>query len=348
MDIICNYLKHTYNTNILEKIDEENTLFFKKISKYFKNKNIGNSNLLNLIYNHYYAKKPIADFLEGPHSLTYHTSIKYNMNIYCFGERHSFDLKCPKKSGSMKCSEYISKLIDSTDVFLDIFVEIPRENINYNSSVISDLSKMDCSPHVKRNKKKCNLVRVHYIDIRRETKFTKNNDGMKSFLSLRKSLQKNENIEGTNLDYFRKISSMTLSELYNHFSENISKSLYYTNKEVNKSLLRNKIQKFINLELYNVLKKNYKIVDILTSISSIIIDMYFLSRLFKIYNIKSNNQPQRSYNVIVYTGTSHSNRYRRFFNNEMKFVEEEKYIQKNLSETCIDMKNISQPFFKKL
>ena len=106
----------------------------------------------------------------------------------------------------------------------------------------------------------------------------------------------------------------------------------------------------------NVIKSFEAIIPCFVSIVSISPDLYVLARLFKSFNISKPafqgaipyDQPQKAYNVIIYAGDQHAQRYRRFLNDFQEFKEVGKTGQaedgKN-DDSCINMEHIHQPFF---
>lgn len=56
---------------------------------------------------------------------------------------------------------------------------------------------------------------------------------------------------------------------------------------------------------------------------ALLMDLYSLVRIFKIYNVKTDCQPNRNYNLIIYAGDAHSRVYRRF----MKFYSRQQKLR---------------------
>jgi len=182
---ICNQLTKTYNTNYLNYVDKKIQGMFLYESERNKN-NKGNTVLMNLIYNHYKKKKPIATFIGGPITLSLHWSNKYKKMIYIFGEKHSSTIDCDKipdyNNEQIPVELFLENLVKNTDVFLDIFIESPIfEKGEYKNLILlhSDLRLdkvfnkfrlcIQSLTRVQENiKEQCRLSRIHYFDIRRK------------------------------------------------------------------------------------------------------------------------------------------------------------------------------------
>ena len=138
--------------------------------------------LAELISNHKNnVQKPMPKFIGGPLTLTCHFSKEYNKMIYIFGEYHTNKTDCGNFSSTNKMlvEDFIYQLIDKTDVFIDIFLEInamernAKEYKSYdgisNSRSISELfNKLQkCIPYNTRHDNACRLSRVSYFDIRK-------------------------------------------------------------------------------------------------------------------------------------------------------------------------------------
>ena len=146
--------------------------------------------LAELISNHKNnVQKPMPKFIGGPLTLTCHFSKEYNKMIYIFGEYHTNKTNCGEFSSTNKMlvEDFIYELIDKTDVFIDIFLEInaiQRKGKEYksydgisNSRSMSELfNKLQkCVPYNTRHDNTCRLARVNYFDIRKINNNSYNN-----------------------------------------------------------------------------------------------------------------------------------------------------------------------------
>lgn len=139
--------------------------------------------LAELISNHKNGvRKPTPQFIAGPFTLTCHWSEKYKKMIYIFGEYHTNKTDCSEfpvyPNKAMLVEDFIYELIDKTDVFIDIFLEInsmkrkEKEYDSYdgisNSRSISNLfNKLKkCIQYNTRHDNACRLARVNYVDVR--------------------------------------------------------------------------------------------------------------------------------------------------------------------------------------
>ena len=213
----CKRLIDNYNTNILDTADPIISNEFLKISTKYRGGNKGRTVLMDLIYNHYNKTKPSPKFIGGPKTLTSHWNEEYQMMVYIFGEWHSNKMDC-KNFKEFKIGEqvpvevFLSELIRTTDVFIDIYFEFsPYKGEEYDeeypfikhNQVEGDdiLSKFfvieqdrltklfehfkTCIQYSTRAAAECRLARVHYFDIRfNRTKDRKENrlDDVSCFL----------------------------------------------------------------------------------------------------------------------------------------------------------------------
>jgi hypothetical protein len=159
-----------------------------KIAETDKDKIVHRKVLMELINNHKNGgvEKPVTDFISGPCTLTCHMSTKYNKMIYIFGEYHKSITNCDVfEEGSdiskriMSVEDFIYILIDKTDVFIDILLEVPAierkqpkykdsyTGINDSRSITNLFNKLQkCIQYDTRHDNACRLSRVHYFDIR--------------------------------------------------------------------------------------------------------------------------------------------------------------------------------------
>ena len=81
----------------------------------------------------------------------------------------------------------------------------------------------------------------------------------------------------------------------------------------------------------------------MTRITAIIMDIYTISRMFKIFNVKKNEHyPSEAFNIIYYGGNGHTEPLE-YFLSSLKFKKIESENSNLVS--CIDMTKIKQPLF---
>ena len=181
LEEFCKELTNTYDTNI---IDNQSDIVKEQILDLsLKNRNntinIGKKVLMELICNHYSkkVKKPIAEFIGGPKTLTVHWHPIYKKIIYIFGEWHANNMDCTtfkKDAVTVPVEDYLYDLMLSTDVFLDIYIELYSYQGGeylyepYVPSRTHELFKKfrKCLQYNTRSDASCQLTRVHYFDIR--------------------------------------------------------------------------------------------------------------------------------------------------------------------------------------
>ena len=181
LEELCKELRNTYDTNILDSQSENVQKEFLDVSLKNRNNttNPGKKVLMELICNHYSkrVKKPIVEFIGGPKTLTIHWHPVYKKIIYIFGEWHANNMDCKtfkKDALTVPAEDYLYDLILSTDVFLDIYIELESyKGVEYLYEPyipgrIDELFKKfrQCLQYNTRYDVSCQLARVHYFDIR--------------------------------------------------------------------------------------------------------------------------------------------------------------------------------------
>lgn len=351
MEEICSLLQQTYNTNISLPPNYEEIFkkYSKKLLKYCKEKHIGNTTLINLYYNKFYKHKPISLNIQGPQSLALYYAEAGSKYIYIFGENHSKFTSC--KKDSILIQDYLKKLTDNTDVFIDLYLEIPPIHTYYNGLQTDKIQYKysDCIYNTVNKGEHCDLVRVHYTDIRKEKNFTNIND-----ISWFRSEYKKKDIEVIiQEDRFKNMVSKILTD-YDDFWQKQLSSHKLLMKEIKKSYLGEEIQQFITKKLFeytnkwkksiinSLINKKYSSFYKLTiEPNSMIVDGYLLSRIFKKF-CKDKNAPISPSNIIIYIGYNHVINISEFLKiNNFTLIENTEYKE----EYCVDMSTINQPLF---
>jgi hypothetical protein len=197
MEKLCKHLTSTYDTNILDNEDKTVQDEFLKVSLKNRKNNIGKKVLMQLICNHYDENvqklKPNAEFIGGPKTLSIHWHPGFKKMIYIFGEWHANRVDCDKfekDSNTILIEDYLYDLMQKTDVFLDIYIEIVSykngeyEGRQYVPGRTDELFKKfrTCLQYNTRSDISCQLARVHYFDIRgndvKETNLEENKIGI--------------------------------------------------------------------------------------------------------------------------------------------------------------------------
>ena len=158
-------LEKTYNTSILNNLSPSQ-------QKQYIEKGLFSSPVLEkLIYNHYYLDKPTPKYIAGPKTLSLHESAEYSMTVYIFGETHLRTTDCTKED-FLWVEDYLRKLFETTDVFIDIYFEfLFPEGINEGSRWQWDDLRLTRLYQTFSNIDN-DLVRLHYFDIRTGLKVT--------------------------------------------------------------------------------------------------------------------------------------------------------------------------------
>ena len=196
MDKMLETLLETYNTNLIDSADKrvQEALMITSRSQCDDGK--GRTVLMDLICNHFNKSmiKPHPDFIGGPESLTLHWSEKYQKLIYIFGEHHTSEMNCgvygKKGSEFMSVEYFLSELIRTTDVFLDIYFEFPAYRGKKYHASFNPFSKdlrmnkllerfKTCLQYTTRSADECRFARIHYFDVRLQDldgSYNSNND----------------------------------------------------------------------------------------------------------------------------------------------------------------------------
>jgi hypothetical protein len=276
-DIISKTFKDTATKVVKEKIDTEHS----------------NDVLINLVYNHKLLLQPVTEYLtEGPFTITLHTSKKYKKNIYVFGEHHPYqDNFCKnmgiKKEKTMKIQEYFRRLFETTDVFIDFYLEIAISSSNiYPSSDytygLKSLRKLTYGCTTIGSKKNCPypLIRAHAVDTR---------DSLRPSTSVIANIYKSDEFlydaiitKDKTEDYYNlffsdvnKLIKEILDNDYDKFIKFYNKDVlkFRHMKKIDRSTVKNKLKKYLFTELkspvyvkhYNFFKKylvdNPKVVN---------------------------------------------------------------------------------------
>ncbi len=377
--VVCDILNSTYDTNILNTLNKKIQDKFNEVATKYKDTNIGNTTLMNLIYNHYNKEKPKVDMITGPFTLTVHKSDIHNKYIYVFGEIHGKENGCKCKI-EQKCptiTEYLLKLFETTDVFIDFYLEIDSDNYIFdfgNKYYLDELrNKMqNCiRPITRKEKKECRLTRMHHVDVRRLSRATDGIEYCKLFCKGEfdtKTIVPQKDIKKI-VEIFHKLS-LSKKDFVDYCLSNM-----VINKNT-QSYLKDNIYKFIekkiisHIDAYNyknIRKYILNIIKILSTgeeftpiiiseirilgslffyISVYIMDYYTLSRIFREFKISDKQyQPIKPTNIIIYVGDLHAELYREFFTTlNFKVIDKRQELEKD-EPRCLNMVDIKQPFF---
>jgi hypothetical protein len=100
-----------------------------------------------------------------------------------------------------------------------------------------------------------------------------------------------------------------------------------------------------------------KSIELLGTLKTIFVDYYALLRIFTNFDMTdmekayagATDQPPTANNIIIYAGDSHSARYRRFLESIGNVPIEKTgnfFRDDTIPQNCINMSDITQPFFK--
>ena len=224
-----------------------------------------------------------------------------------------------------------------------------------DSQVLNDFFQefKDCLQPSTRSAEKCELLRIHNIDTRDFWgPYVDLDDLSFSFELISAIGLQLEFSVVTSLELFQKTgASHLIHELSLECTPDFVYGILCSNnpsiqKQLEKTTIKNYIEKFIKFEIED-LTYNFNFNDISLicrlirikqvsfrellvlaefcfNISAIMVDLYALCRMFKIYDVKNNFQPRESINIIVYAGNKHSKRYAKFLiwltNNAFRYI----------------------------
>ena len=454
LENLCNALIEYYNTSILSRADKDfKSACFEEArvcatkEKVIKNEApISRKVLMKLINNKQLnddpdedidKKKPIAEFIGGPFTLTLHWSETYKKLIYIFGERHTHTTDCKyfkiKEEDAFLIEEYIKHLIDTTDSFIDFYLEIHGKNDTghfENQRICQLWSYFNVCIPPNANREKCELSRIHFFDIRKKEGIKLNSvsefNAAGKIRSVIRNNPKDKTISNKVFAEIIKPGSIFITviediikidteEKFLAFWMNQIDQFEFLNKKVLKtSILPSIIKDFIKEEITNskymdmkeiksviyiciviikILNKCYSsdkeeyifenIEDVnydkllrylgllysyTVNLNSIIADAYLLARIFKEFDIDTQNplkqrftdEPREPRNIIIYAGDLHADRIRKFLDTVLNFDllnqagevwPKPKHHEKLLTRpspipsNCIDMRAFPQPFF---
>jgi hypothetical protein len=376
---LCDELQSSYDAKIIYKYPKQLQTIVKIISSNnIKNKN-KNNNLIKLINNLDKKPSPIVQYISGPHTCQKYISKKYNKTIYLFAEQHSKLGQC-QHPYTQHFHTYLQQLFQNTTTFIDFYIEIPIfTDIQWKQTLSPENTLYDISQNFSKNclgtKKNITCpwpVRIHSIDVRRlwSTKYK-----IFDFAIFGIALRQNVpllNIQNQFRNLINQLSQLnTKQKMYSFIWYNIQTNPIIK-KEMDKSILTTKqfysafnliLNHNINTFNYNLdfniickwikkLKNAYKdfpngksfVTQVFIYLGAVIVDIYALARMFKVFNtLKNKNQPKEPKNIIYYAGDGHTIPLGIVLNLfGFKIVEKSKHT--NLP-SCTDMINIKQPLF---
>ena len=235
------------------------------------------------------TKKPYADYIAGPESLTLQWSPYYKKLIYIFGETHSKDYDCPSpKLGetTMLVEDYIKQLYINGDMFLDVFDETGAYFQNKEPYTrTTEAYRIDgirnhftqCLLDANLDQTNCRKGRVHYFDIRsiEEMYYGNISNFVHKYAPLfGRTYDKDHAVYEQYLDYFnfffteQQVLDLIEDVCSYSYPEDLMKSLkkelnenYLFKKELRKSNIKDQINSFIDEYIENYVSVFQSIID---------------------------------------------------------------------------------------
>lgn len=240
------------------------------------------------------TKKPYADFIAGPLSLTLQWSSYYKKLIYIFGEKHDKEYDCPEpipEKTTMLVENYIKQLYINGDMFCDVYDETGAFFKNQQSYTYPYTFESDRIDGIRNHFTQCLLDanldencrkgRVHYFDIRLMTGMDDDYGNISNFTRKYMSLDGKKNqeyIDSLNVFFTDKQVLQMIQDVDSYSSpKELMRYLktefddnYLFKKELRNSFMKDKINSFIdeNIKKFNILFKTiiediHKLMDTL-------------------------------------------------------------------------------------
>lgn len=299
-------------------------------------------------------------FVNGPIALTHLKSEKHDMEIYLLGETHTLESTCqnqhnnmlPPSRLSMPILEYLCRLLQTTTVFVDLFIENPpvlrsdgyqtyqRDGGNSVLTGMPEYFTQAISPHAR-------LFRVHHTDVRDMIFTTESVDTFNVF---------------DHMPLLRQFIEIGQYEDVYAFLINNQSVLQKQLDRCKSEEMRTRIEHYAHDQ---ILKLCQEIADAITAndttqvahkgayLLAVTMDVYTLARLFHAPFQKGPTDhfqyPCNMRNIIVYAGNAHVEVYRKFL---IEYCSPEEFTvlsqtqSSSQTDTCLDISKIPQPFFR--
>lgn len=349
-----------------------------------------------IIVNHFTKKYPHPEYLSGILCLSYMTSEKYDMKVYFLHDIHLRHGEC--KKGPKKYDPYSTKprkimyidqwlvwVLGCADVFVDVFLE--TDPLNYSTkNVYHGFS------NIKNIRQKLLLAEwdVHYDTLNKVvTLLHECYEGKQCFTNSRVHWANYRNVltpnsigtmdkDGSAIHrliaehFYMDNSKDVLQILWNLIIDivnttKIIKQLNACPPEVKDTIL-DSVKKYIN-ELYQILVQAYHHrrsyygdevrSTLITHVTSFIMDLYLLGRLFRTFEPKNKSHPRKVHNAIVYAGAYHTLFYEDVLYKlgfKMKYRTEERFHEVverffargdiNAVNQCVNVSDMPYPLFR--
>lgn len=340
-----------------------------------------NKNIVRIVNN--LDKKPLkVRYITGPGVIERLRNKRLSQDIYLFGEYEHRKIDNCIESSAINIEKYFEEVFDKTTKFIDIYIEFQIALDNFEDKrcdvMGEDNSLCDIYKYFRRcitsDSSSCKYpIRLHPIDVRNVR--TKGKNSIYRMLNYlwsiedMKSLKKFIEIYSILIHNIKKISNVSKKAIIESIFETkiikkeierSSLSIVEVNRALNAPKLWEDLRKLSEvMTLYPYVRyaidnsfpysevegrvegiKNY-----IRSIFAIHMDVYALARMFKRFNIKSDNHPVEARNIIYYAGSRHTVNMR-YMLEELGFsVVERTKRKKDFPLSCVDMKGIKQPIF---
>jgi hypothetical protein len=344
----CQPGKEQYSIELLDQLDPHEKSLMKVAEK---NKNKEGKNIPSqIVINHFTQQYPRPKWLRGPWSIDYLVGDTPNgiMRIYNLHDSHLLPEKCGK--GTMDANNWIIQVLQSADVFVDVFVEsappirtffgseYQEETLKLRPGSLSNLVKRLGSCIREREDCPAPNTRIHGVDVRQIGRVLQ--------AEIREAYPDPETSDATLEESIPEVINMAVGIFA---SVKMQKQI----QDLPKCIFEKLIGKFtenlrdclLNINDSDMTYRN-QIASLTICIGSVLMDIYLLGRLFKTFDTtEERGKTSHVSNAIIYTGADHAAEYRDLLEScGFRVVFENS--SSGYKDQCVDISEMPYPLFR--
>ena len=316
-------------------------------------------------------KQSKYNYIEGPVTLT-EVILESGKHFYIFGDHHFKRRGCLGYDDYINISDLIEDSINTSDKFIDVFLEIDfitdntieevkQKYIDPNTDYITEIYHRfkDCF-----NKKDCRFqnARFHYSDIRsigifaEYMSFVQNIQGLvdlfnAGLIDRNKFNEVFKILLSEGIDIVKRIPrkpedlyliSKVNKQLYNINDKDISTKIYdYFNAQITEKLILAQIV-WKTYDINSSYEEIHPGINLYVDVFSILMDFYIVGRSFRNFNNESSPN-----NIIIYAGEIHTDNIQKFIYDNFTVTLIEKSISpgKTSRSQCLPINKFKTPLF---